>query len=179
MRAIGKALLGFIASVSLLACAHAPTQPGERADLVREARHTLAQMETQDPSLGPLLDSAVGYVVFPVVGSGGFLVGGGGGKGVLFENGVPVGFATIEKLQAGALAGGERYAQVVVIRDRETLRSMKEGHYALGAQASATLVRSGAASHATWDKGTAVFIEPTRGAIINASVGGQRIRLTM
>ena len=49
-----------VASLLVLGCAHAPTQPGERADLTREAHKTLAKMEATDPGLRPLLDSAVG-----------------------------------------------------------------------------------------------------------------------
>jgi lipid-binding SYLF domain-containing protein len=180
MKATVRAVaLVFIAGMSLLACAHAPTQPGERADLVRDARQTLARMETKDPSLRPLIDRSVGYVVFPAVGSGGFIVGGGGGAGVLFEHGVQTGFATIEKLQAGALAGGQRYAQVVVIRDQRALDDLKTGRFDFGAQAQAVIVRTGASADATFENGVAVFVDPIHGAMVNASVGGQKIRLTM
>src|SRR6185503_15616439 len=111
-------VIGLIASTMLLflaGCAHAPTKPGERADLKRDAQATLARMEAKDPSLRPVLDQSLAYIVFPKVGSAGFVVGGGAGQGVLFENGQPTGFATIQHLQAGALAGGQAYSQVVAI----------------------------------------------------------------
>src|SRR5262245_12709810 len=88
------------------ACAHAPTKPGERADLVNDAHTTLASMQAKDTGLRPMLDKSVGYIVFPKVGQGGFIVGGGAGKGVVFENGKQTGFATVESASLGALAGG-------------------------------------------------------------------------
>jgi lipid-binding SYLF domain-containing protein len=167
------------ASLCLLACAHAPTQPGERADLVRNAQQTLAKMEAKDPSLRPLIDNSVGYIVFPAVGSGGFIIGAGAGDGVLFEHGQVSHFATVEHLSAGAIAGGQRYSQVVVIRDPSALNAMKSGRFDFGAHASAVIVRTGAAATATFENGVAVFQEPIHGAMVNASVGGQRIRLTL
>jgi lipid-binding SYLF domain-containing protein len=136
-------------------------------------------MEAKDSGLRPLIERSAGYVVFPTVGSGGFIVGGGAGKGVLFENGQATHFATVEKLSAGALAGGQSYAQVVVIRDEHVLQEMKSGRFDFDAHASAIILRSGAATNATFEKGVAVFVEPLKGAMVNASVGGQRIRLTL
>ncbi len=180
MRSMKRAVvLIAAASLSLLACASAPTKPGERADLKQEARQTLAQMEAKDPSLRPIIDGSIAYIVFPSVGSGGFIIGGGAGSGVMFEGGHVTHFATVEHLSAGALAGGQRYAQVVAIRDQRALDDMKSGRFDFGAHASAVIVRTGAATNATFENGVAVFIDPISGAMVSASVGGQRIRLTM
>jgi lipid-binding SYLF domain-containing protein len=174
---------GLLAAVGLclgiLGCAHTPTSPGARADLKDAAAKTLAQMEAKDSSLRPLLDQSVGYVVFPSVGSGGFIIGGGSGSGVLYENGAVTSFAEISQLSAGALAGGSTYSQVVVVRDRKALEDMKAGRFDFGAKASAVIVRTGAATGATFENGVAVFVEPIGGAMVNASIGGQKIRLSM
>jgi hypothetical protein len=68
---------------------------------------------------------------------------------------------------------------VVVIRDRRALDDMKSGRFDFGAHASAVIVRTGAATSATFEKGVAVFVDPISGAMVNASIGGQRIRLTL
>ena len=163
----------------VLGCAHSPTQPGARADLIHDAQKTVADMERVDPTLTPLIANAAGYIVFPRVGEGGFIVGGGSGAGVLFENGLPVHFAELRLVSAGALAGGQRYAQIVVVKDPDALQAMKAGRYDFGASASAVIVRAGAASGASFDKGTAVFIQAKKGAMVNASLNSQRIRLTL
>jgi lipid-binding SYLF domain-containing protein len=174
-------VLGLLAAVGLCAvgCAHAPTKPGERADLKAAATNTLAQMEASDPSLKSVLDQSVGYIVFPSVGSGGFLIGGGGGAGVVYEHGVQTGFAELSKLQAGAIAGGQSYSQVVAIKEPQVLADLKSGRFDFGAQASAVIIRTGVASNATFENGVAVFIQPIKGAMVNASIGGQKIRLVM
>jgi len=59
------------------------------------------------------------------------------------------------------------------------LQKMREGSYEFGADANAIILRTGAATNANFSKGVAVFIEPIRGAMVNASVGGQRIKVTM
>jgi len=41
------------------------------------------------------------------------------------------------------------------------------------------ILRSGAAANATFDKGVAVIVQPQRGAMVNASIRGQRVRLTL
>ncbi len=160
-------------------CAHEPTKPGERADLNRDARATLSRMEASDPGLRPMLASSVGYIVFPKVGAAGLLVGGGAGMGVIFEHGAQTGYATVEHLGVGALAGAQHYAELVVIKDPKVLDEVKHGRLDFGANASAVIVRSGASETATFEKGVAVLIEPLGGAMVNASLNGQRIHATM
>jgi lipid-binding SYLF domain-containing protein len=176
-----RKVFGFfaVAALFILACAHAPTKPGERADLVSEAHKTLRKMEASDPGLRPLLDQSVAYIVFPAVGQGGFIIGGGAGSGVVFERGRQTGFAEISHAAVGALAGAQRYSELVIVKDRNVLEDLKAGRFDLGAQASAVIVRSGSAASTTFDKGVAVFIEPIRGGMVNASITGQKIRLTM
>ena len=175
-----KAAVGLIVTAMLcfLGCAHTPTEPNARADLIHNARRTLAHMEREDPSLTPFIANAAGYIVFPNVGEGGFIVGGGSGTGVLFENGQPVHFAELRRLSTGALVGGQRMSQVVVVQDQKTLNKMKRGHFDFGASATAAFVRSGAAASASY-KGVAVFIDAKRGAMASASINSQRIRLTL
>jgi lipid-binding SYLF domain-containing protein len=160
-------------------CAHAPTKPGERADLVNSAHQTLAQMTANDPGLRTTIDNAAAYIVFPKVGSGGFIVGGGAGSGVLFEHGMQTGFATVEKTVVGAVAGGQSYSQLVIIETPEALAKVKAGEFNFGAQASAIIARDGVATNATFRDGIAVVIKPIKGAMVNASMTGQRLRITM
>lgn len=172
-------LVAIVVGLLAVGCAHEPSKPGERADLVNDARSALGRMETKDPGLRALLDRSVAYIVFPKVGSGGLVIGGGAGSGVIFEQGAPNGFATVEHLGVGAVAGGEQYSEVVIIRDPKALDDVKHGRFDFGANASAVILKSGASSTAAFDKGVAVVIEPLRGAMVNASISGQRIHATM
>ena len=168
-----------VAAAFVIGCAHTPKGPGERADLTNAAQQELARMVSEHPDIQPLLDQSVGYIVFPAVGQGGFIVGGGAGQGVLFENGRASGFAELHNLAVGALAGGQRFAQLVIIQDQQTMQNIKSGRYDFGAQASAVILRSGATANANFRNGVAVIIDPIRGAMVNASLTGQRIKVTM
>lgn len=174
-----RAAIGMFLSVSVLGCAHTPTTAGARADLKRASAKVLQSMQEKDPELRSLIESSAGYIVFPAVGEGGFLIGGGAGNGVVFEKGRATGFAELRHVSVGALAGGQRYSELVVVRDPAALEAMKSGRFDFGATASAIIVRTGASTNATFEKGVAVFIEPSRGAMVNASLTGQRIRLTL
>src|SRR5690349_19061118 len=71
-------------------------------DAVKEAKKTLAAFKEKDSGLKKHLEKAVGYVLLPHVQKGGFLVAGGGGEGVLFEKGVPVGKVKMSQVTFGA-----------------------------------------------------------------------------
>jgi len=160
-------------------CASAPKTATQRAELHETASQTVAQMTARDPGLQTLLDQSAGYLVFPEVKQGGFVVGGAGGKGVLFEKGRPAGFAELTQASVGAQIGGQKYAEIVVIRDQFALDRVRASNVDLGAQASAVIVKSGAAASTRFnDSGLAVFVQPTAGAMVNASVTGQRVRIT-
>jgi lipid-binding SYLF domain-containing protein len=151
----------------------------EGAALVTQAENTVEVMASRDAGLRPLLNRSAGYIVFPRVGEGGFIVGGAGGKGVLFENGRVAGYAKLSKVSAGAIAGGQKFAELVVIRDQGTLARLKEGKFDVGASASAVAIRSGAAAQTQFgEKGVAVFVHSEAGAMVNLSLSGQHIKIT-
>jgi lipid-binding SYLF domain-containing protein len=175
--------LGVLVAASGLffaACAAGPKTAGQRAGLKIDAESTLTDMVRQDPSLRPILHSAAGYVVFPSVGQGGALVGGASGKGVVYERGQPVGFADLSQVSIGAQLGGQRFAELIVLRDQWALDRFKSGSFDVGGQASAVIIRSGEAAASQFGRnGVAVFIRPLGGAMFNVSLTGQQIRYTL
>jgi lipid-binding SYLF domain-containing protein len=161
-------------------CASAPKTQAKRTELQRQASEALEAMVNKDASVKSLLDQASGYIVFPVVKEGGFIVGGAGSEGVVYENGRPSGYAQLSRASVGAQIGGQKYAELVIIRDKVTLDKMKSGEMDVGGQASAVILKAGAATSTSFsDKGMAVVIDPIGGAMVNASVSGQRIKTTM
>ena len=54
----------------LTACTTAPRSQAGRSDLRAHAATTLANAQREDPTLGRVLDDAMGYAVFPTVGKG-------------------------------------------------------------------------------------------------------------
>jgi len=175
-----RGLFMLLAAGSLVTgCAHAPRKATERASLVDDAQYALQKMEAADPNLRNILDQSAGYVIFPRVWQAGFIAGGGAGKGVVFQNGRVIGYATIEQGSIGATIGGQTYRELIVARDRYALTQLERGDFHWDRQLSATAVKSGVASEHLFHNGIAVYVQPESGGMVNASIGGQRIRITM
>jgi lipid-binding SYLF domain-containing protein len=173
-RAVSVAL-----SCLVLGCASAPKTTAQRDVLRNDADNTLATMTANDPSLRPLLDSAAAYVVFPEIKQGGFVVGGAGGRGVLYQNGMVVGYAEMSQASVGAQIGGQKYAELIVLRDQAALDRLRASNFDFGGQVSAVAIRAGAAATSNFSSsGVAVFTKPKGGAMLNVSLTGQKIRLT-
>jgi lipid-binding SYLF domain-containing protein len=139
---------------------------------------TIAKFKEADSSMKVFFDKAYGYVVFPGIGKGGFIIGGGHGTGWVYEQGSHVGRATVTQLTVGAQIGGQSYREVIFFKDKKTLDAFKTGNWELSAQASAIIVKQGASKDASYDHGVAVFTMPKKGAMAEATVGGQKFKYT-
>jgi lipid-binding SYLF domain-containing protein len=161
-------------------CASTPKSQSKRTQLEIQAAEARQEMLAKDPALRSLLDQAAGYIVFPEIAQGGFIVGGAGGDGVVYERGRRVGFAQLSQGAVGALVGGQKFAELIVVRDKPTLDKMKAGTFDFGAQSSAVILKAGAGAATSFGaNGVAVVVNPISGAMLNASVTGQKIKATM
>jgi lipid-binding SYLF domain-containing protein len=175
-RTIHGTLIGAVAGLLMLVgCASAPKSRQDQQAMDARAQATLQSMVASDPSLREVLDRSAGYVVFPSVGEGAALVGGAHGVGVVYENGRPIGFATLTQATVGAQLGGQTYSQLIVFQTPQALNRLKSGNFNLTASASATALTAGAAARADFEGGTAVFIQSQGGLMAAANVGGQQI----
>jgi lipid-binding SYLF domain-containing protein len=144
------------------------------AELIGDAQQALAKMNRVDNGLNEFLHRSAGYVVFPGVGKGGYIVGGAHGTGVLFENGVPTGKVTLNQVSVGPQIGGQEYAEVIVFETPRVLANFKQGKLNFSAQASAVALDQGAAAVAKYRNGVAIFTQMKGGLMAEASVGGQK-----
>lgn len=142
-------------------------------DRVAEARETVAVFKSADPGLERFFKSAPGYVVFPTVNKGAFVVGGAGGSGVLFENGKSIGKTSIGQVTVGLQVGGQAYSEIIFFENAAELRDFKKGNFGFGAQVSAVALSAGAAANAKYRSGVAVFTMTKTGLMVEASVAGQ------
>ena len=144
------------------------------AQLVDEARQTVALYGKTDPGLDSFLQRSVGYVVFPGIGKGGLGIGAAHGTGILFEKGAPVGKVTLNQVSIGAQAGGQEFSEIVFFEVPKTLAELKQGKAQLSGQLSAVALTSGAAANARFKNGVAVFTATKGGLMLEAAVGGQK-----
>ena len=121
-----------------------------------------------------MLDDSYGYAMFPSVGKGGLIVGGGYGKGVVWEHGKRVGYADVTLASIGALVGGQTYAELVVFKDKDSFQSLMDNKLTFSANTSAVILKTGAARKSAPVNGTVVFIKPNVGVMADASIGGQK-----
>jgi len=125
--------------------------------------------------LSRFFESAYGFVVFPDVYKGGFmLLGGGRGKGYVYEQNNLVGRSMITQLNVGPQLGGQSFSEIIFFRGVNDLENFKKGNYQLSAQVSAIIVTTGMATNTDYSNGVAVFILPKAGVMAEATVGGQK-----
>ena len=82
-----------------------PKTPEQRQSLVSEADAAVQSMIAKDSSLRDFIAGAHGYAVFPNIGKAGVGVGGATGRGVVYEEGRPVGYAQINQGSLGLQLG--------------------------------------------------------------------------
>ena len=163
-----------IACVGLTACHTAPTSDKGKAEIIEKSDAAVARAESRDMNFKNLCESSVGYAVFPKVGKGAVGVGGAYGKGVLYENGRPVGYCDLSQATVGAQLGGQTYTEIICFQDREALNKFKQGKLAFDAQASAVALEAGASKNARYREGVAVYTTNEEGLMAEASIGGQK-----
>ncbi|MEH6679190.1 MAG: lipid-binding SYLF domain-containing protein [Sediminicola sp.] len=142
--------------------------------IMNDAKKAKKTLLATTPGLQDFFDDSAGYVLFPNVGKGGFIVGGASGNGVVYENGTAVGMADLKKLNIGLQAGGQAIIEVIFFETATDVARFKEGDFEFSAEASAVALKSGEAVNAKYKDGVAVFALPKAGLMADASVGGQK-----
>jgi lipid-binding SYLF domain-containing protein len=135
-----------------------------------------------------------GYAVFPTVGKGGLVVGGGYGDGRVYRRGKYVGDTSLTELSIGLQAGGQAFSQIVFFEDERAFTDFTKGQFELGADASAVAITAAASAQAgtagpsasksthkdeaitkgKYNKGFAIFQIAKGGAMAAATVSGQK-----
>jgi lipid-binding SYLF domain-containing protein len=170
MKLTGAVAVGVLV---LAGCASAPQTRTESRDLLVRADEAIESMVAQDQTLRGVLDEVYGYAVFPRIAEGAFLIGGAAGVGVLYEEGEPVGFLTMNHGTVGAQVGGQAFTEIVVFQTREAVERVKAGNFDLTANAGVTVITAGSAARTHTESGTHVYIDDEDGLMAGVSVGGQ------
>lgn len=149
-------------------------QTQEQKDIINDAKKAKAAFIEQDPAMSKIFASAEGYVIFPNVGKGAYVVGGAAGNGAVYENGNLVGMAKLLQVDVGLQVGGQAYRQVIFFKTEEALNRFKAGNFELAGNASAVVLEEGKAVSVEFRDNIAVVTMPKAGAMIEVSVGGQK-----
>ena len=177
MRALARA--GLALTTFMLVTTSWAWDANEAEEYDGKAKQAIAEFKEKDPGVEKFFDKSAGYVVIPTVGKGGLGIGGARGKGILYENGVPIGIVTLTQVTIGLQAGGQAYSEFIFFEDATALDQFKRGNYELGAQASAVAVTTGASADANFEGGMAIFTQAKGGLMYEASVGGQKFKVEL
>ena len=150
--------------------------PAKTTSIEETAQAALKRLEEKDKGLKQLLKKAYAYAVFPAVGKASLVVGGSYGQGAVFERGKFIGHATISQFTVGVQVGGDTFTEILVFQDRQALERLKKGKMAFAANASAVLVKAGAAGTKDFTNGVAAYAYSRGGMLIEAAIGGQKFK---
>ena len=142
--------------------------------IIKDANKAKDKLMKMEVGLDHFFKNSAGYVVFPNVGKGGFIIGGASGNGVVYENGIMIGMANLKKLSVGLQAGGQAITEIIFFETEADLAEFKKGDFEFSAEASAVALKSGISVNAKYRDGVAVFALPKAGLMADASVGGQK-----
>jgi len=149
-------------------------QNSKDKQIIEDAKKAKKQLIAKDAGLKKFFETSTGYVIFPNVGEGGFILGGASGNGVVYENGKKVGMADMKKIDVGLQAGGQALTEVIFFETEDALNEFKTGSYAFSGDLSAIAVKSGVSKSTDYDDGVVVFAMPKAGLMADASIGGQK-----
>ena len=151
-------------------------QDKDAEKMITESSNAKTEFIKTDPSMATLFESSYGYVIFPHIGKGGFIVGGSGGNGVLYEKGTPIGEVKTGQVTVGAQIGGQAYREVIFFENEDALGRMKASKMEFSSQISAVAVKSGVSKNAKYTDGALVFTQDLGGLMAEATVGGQKFK---
>jgi lipid-binding SYLF domain-containing protein len=147
------------------------------------------------PVVAEFYDKAYGYAVFPIIGKGGFVVGGSYGQGQVYQGGTVRGTTSVIKGSIGFQAGAEAFSEIIFFQDKRAYDEFTSGNFEFGATAQAVVVTAGAQAQAgtsgvsagasagpktgiqaeaEYVKGMATFVHVKGGLMYELSVGGQK-----
>ena len=172
-------ILQVVLVLALTVFALSPVRAASGSLLDQDAQAALQALYAGSPGAKALGDKARGILVFPSVTKAGFIVGGQGGDGVLFEKGKPVAHYNTAAASVGLQAGVQTYGYALFFMTAEDLGYLKSSSgWSLGTGPNIVIADAGAAKDAstlTAKKGVYAFIFDQKGLMAGLGLVGQKI----
>jgi lipid-binding SYLF domain-containing protein len=146
----------------------------KKKEIIADSKIAKVEFITTDPLMEVLFEKAYGYVIFPNVGKGGFIIGGAAGNGAVYERSKLVGLAKLSQVSIGFQAGAQVYREVVFFESENDMDRFKNSQIEFAAQVSAVAVTAGASANVKYAEGVMVFTMQKGGLMYEATVGGQQ-----
>ncbi len=144
--------------------------------LQNEVNNSMLLMSKQNPHVGKMFDSAYGYAIFPKITKGGLVIGGAGGKGLVFVDNKVIGSATLMQATIGAQAGGQQYAEYILFENKTAMEHFKNNKLKFAGEASAVALDKAVSDNIDYQEGVAVYTYANKGLMAEASLGTQKFK---
>ena len=145
---------GFIAAGLMLAASFGPLAQQARAataaQLNADGKAALSRLYAQSSRATRYARDARAILVFPKIVKAGFMIGGQGGEGVLFEQGKPVAYYKIGAASFGLQAGGQSFSYALFLMNDSALTYLRKSDgWAIGSGPSVVVIDKGVAKSTT------------------------------
>ena len=172
-------VIGISVALSLLAgCSTAPRSQSARTMLKSEADRTIAEFKAADPARQKFFANSAAYAVFPDVAKAGWVLGGGYGRGIIYETGpngaLSIGYVDVTHANIGLQCGGQDFSEIIFLKTPEAVRNFKHGKMKLSASVSAAAPDAGVSKDADYAHNVTVFTFGRAGFMLETSLGGQK-----
>lgn len=174
MKTLSKMNKLILVSIFLIFCTGLFAQTEDQMEIINDAEDAKSEFIEHNPQLASLFEKAAGYVIFPNVGKGAYILGGAAGNGAVYENGKLVGMAELRQLDVGFQLGGKAFREVILFQTREQLEEFKQGNLELSSDISVVIIDEGISQDVDFQEGIAVVTMAKAGAMAGISVGGQK-----
>ncbi|GAB4290036.1 MAG: YSC84-related protein [Roseovarius sp.] len=170
--------LGALAGIPLLAGCGNGVGGSRAQEIDARVDATLNHLFTTYPATREITDKSAGMLVMPLVTEGGFIVGGGYGRGALRVGGATVDYYSATKGSVGLQIGAQQFAHVLFFMTQESLsRFRRASGWVAGADVEYVFSDQGGNLRADTVTSTAPVLAVVfgqAGALIGASLEGMK-----
>ncbi|MEO0630744.1 MAG: hypothetical protein AAFY46_08440 [Planctomycetota bacterium] len=150
-------------AVGLGGCAATGLTDDALAITKAEAAATIAHLNATEPEFGAAVAESAGWAVMPgMMYFHSYLLGGGGGDGLVYSAGSsePVGYSRNARISVGIGSFGQYNDHVVFFADDAAMDTFKQGGWEIGGEAGAGIFGLGASGEISFNPGYTVFADP-------------------
>ena len=144
--------------------------------LQKEVTETKAVMAKHNPNVNKMFSSAYGSAIFPKITKGGLVVGGAGGKGLVFEGNTVIGESTLMQATVGAQIGGQQYSEFILFENKAALDHFKNKKFKFAGEISAVAWDKAVSDNVDYQNGVAVYTYSNKGLMAEVSAGTQKFK---
>jgi len=144
--------------------------------LQKQVTETKAVMAKHNSNVNKMFSSAYGSAIFPKITKGGLVVGGAGGKGLVFEGNTVIGESTLMQATVGAQIGGQQYSEFILFENKAALDHFKNKKFKFAGEISAVAWDKAVSDNVDYQNGVAVYTYSNKGLMAEVSAGTQKFK---